>query len=129
MNLLLWIVQGLLALIFLAHGLLFVTLTPARIEKMAKKRKPNAPPPPKMPNWLLKLIGTSEILAAPGLILPVATGILPWLTPLAAFGLAITMLGAVALHAKRREVAETGATVLLLLLSLLVIVMRWPTAS
>ena len=52
---------------------------------------------------MVKAIGTLEILGALGLILPAVTGILPVLVPLAALGLAVTMIGAVIVHLRRRE--------------------------
>ena len=51
----------------------------------------------------IKAIGAIEIVGAVGLIAPAATGIAPVLVPLAATGLAITMLGAAAVHLRRKE--------------------------
>lgn len=51
----------------------------------------------------LKLIGLLEALAVVGLILPHALGILPILTPVAAVGVILTMLGALSLHLKRND--------------------------
>lgn len=51
----------------------------------------------------IKGIGTLEVLGALGVILPRLTGILPVLTPLAATGLALTMLGAARTHLRRQE--------------------------
>jgi putative oxidoreductase len=51
-----------------------------------------------VPAALIKLIGLLEVLGAIGLILPSALRIKPWLTPLAAMGLLLTMLSAVGLH-------------------------------
>lgn len=51
----------------------------------------------------IKAIGALEVLGAIGLIVPLATGIAPILTPLAAVGIAIVMLGAVAVHVRRKE--------------------------
>jgi uncharacterized membrane protein YphA (DoxX/SURF4 family) len=51
----------------------------------------------------VRVIGLLEIAGALGLIVPVVTGILPWLTPLAAACLTATMVGAAALHLRRRE--------------------------
>ena len=51
----------------------------------------------------LKLIEIIEVLAAIGLILPQLTGILPWLVPIAAFGLVLTMIGAMKLHLRRGD--------------------------
>ncbi len=49
----------------------------------------------------MRIIGGLEILGAIGLILPAATGILPWLTPVAAMALAVVMALAAVLHARR----------------------------
>jgi hypothetical protein len=70
----------------------------------------------------IKMIGAAEVAGAIGLVVPAATRILPFLTPLAASGLAVLMLGAVATHARREEpflvplvlAALTGATALML---------------
>ena len=51
----------------------------------------------------MKLIGFLEVLAGFGLILPQLLDILPWLTPLAALGVILTMLGAISLHLKRND--------------------------
>jgi len=83
MNIALWIVQGLLAALFLfAGGMKFVM----SIEEMTKQIP--------MPGWFLRFIGVCEVLGALGLILPWLTRIRPGLTPLAAAGLVIIMIGA-----------------------------------
>lgn len=51
----------------------------------------------------IKAIGAGEILGVPGLIPPMLTGILPTLTPLAAAGLMLTMIGAALTHLRRKE--------------------------
>src|SRR6185503_21272673 len=82
----LWIIQGLLAAVFLfAGGSKFVM----SVEQMT------AGPGPKLPGWFLHFIGMCEILGAIGLIVPALTGIQPQLTPIAAGGLVIIMIGAV----------------------------------
>jgi len=88
------VVQGLLALAFLMVGAMKV-MQPK--EKMAEKMA-----------WVedfsqsqIRTIGILEILGALGLILPLATGILTWLTPVAAVGLVLTMIGAAMTHARR----------------------------
>jgi uncharacterized membrane protein YphA (DoxX/SURF4 family) len=79
----LWIIQTLLALLFLfAGGMKFVM----SIEEMTKQMA--------MPGWFLHFIGVCEVLGALGLILPWLTRIRPGLTPLAAAGLVIIMIGA-----------------------------------
>ena len=79
----LWIVQGLLALLFLFAGVSKLVLP---IEAMAG--------PVAFPGWFLRFIGVVETLGAVGLILPWLLKIRPKLTPLAASGLVIVMIGA-----------------------------------
>jgi uncharacterized membrane protein YphA (DoxX/SURF4 family) len=77
MNTALWIVQILLALMFFMVGLMKITQPK---EKAAER----APYVEDFSQGQLRLIGILEVLGAIGLVLPAATGILPWLTPLAA---------------------------------------------
>jgi hypothetical protein len=65
----------------------------------------------------VKTIGILELFGALGLILPLATGILPWLTPLAAVGLILTMAGAAITHFRRGEFPMIGINLILLLLA------------
>jgi uncharacterized membrane protein YphA (DoxX/SURF4 family) len=81
----LWIVQWLLALLFLFAGVMKLILP---IEEMTKQIP--------LPGAFLRFIGVAEVLGACGLILPSLLRIRPGLTPLAAVGLAIVMVGAVA---------------------------------
>jgi uncharacterized membrane protein YphA (DoxX/SURF4 family) len=83
MNYGLWIVQGLLALLFLVAGGTKLVLP---IEEMTKDLA--------LPGAFLRFIGVAEILGGLGLVLPGLTGIRPGLTPLAAAGLTIIMIGA-----------------------------------
>ena len=79
-----------------------------------------------MPRALVQVIGVAEILGALGLILPVATGIYAWLTPVAAVALGLLMLLAAGFHARRHETPEASLNVLLLLLVAFVVYSRWP---
>jgi hypothetical protein len=86
MNTVLWIVQVLLALLFLYTGGIKLVLP---IEEMAKEIA--------LPGWFLRFIGLAEVLGGIGLILPRLLGNRPGLTPLAAAGLVIIMIGATVL--------------------------------
>lgn len=84
MNVALWIVQGLLAALFLFSGGMKLVLP---IEKMQD--------PVALPGLFLRFIGVCELLGGIGLILPSLLRIRPGLTPLAAAGLIVIMIGAV----------------------------------
>ena len=73
----------------------------------------------------IKTIGALEVLGALGVILPAATGILPWLTPLAAVGLILTTIGAAITHARRGENSSIGMNVVLLVLAAFVVYGRF----
>ena len=89
----LWIVQVLLALMFLFAG---VTKLVLPIEELTAQMP--------MPELFLRFIGVVEVLGALGLILPGLLRIRPGLTPLAAAGLVIIMIGAVGLTLATGEV-------------------------
>ena len=84
MNIALWIIQGLLALLFIFAGGMKLVLP---IEEMTKDIA--------LPGLFLRFIGVAELLGGLGLVLPGLTGIRTQLTPLAAAGLVIIMIGAV----------------------------------
>ena len=81
----LWIVQGLLALLFLFAGSMKLVLP---IEMMTQQM------PLPLPGLFLRFIGIAEVLGAMGLILPGLLRMRPGLTPLAACGLVVIMIGA-----------------------------------
>jgi uncharacterized membrane protein YphA (DoxX/SURF4 family) len=93
MNIVLWIIQILLALLFLFAGGTKLVLP---IDVLMSMGSPNAIP---LPGLLVRFIGVCEILGALGLILPGLLRIRPGLTPLAAVGLVIIMIGATVLTA------------------------------
>jgi hypothetical protein len=70
-----------------------------------------------MPGVFLKVVGILELMGAAGLILPGLTKILPILTPIAAVGLVLTMVGAIVVHLPRKEYANVGGNVVLLLMA------------
>ena len=115
MNIVLWVLQVLLALAFLAHGLMLL-FPPASLIAMM-----NATIGPAFRLFL----GVAEVLAAIGLTVPGATRIQQWLVPAAAAGLMIVMIGAVTLHISRGEVSSAITTAILLVLLTFVAYMRW----
>ncbi len=72
------------------------------------------------PAALVRLIGISEILGAAGLILPAALRIRPYLTPLAAAGLAIVMVLSTAFHLIRGEVAHTVVPIVIFFIAVFI---------
>jgi uncharacterized membrane protein YphA (DoxX/SURF4 family) len=118
MNVVIWIVQGLLAAMFLVSGgSKLVTPEPKLKERMTWIDS--------YPKNSARYIGTVEVLAAIGLILPAATKIAPVLTPLAATGLVIVMVGATITHLRLNEAKATPITIVLALLSLFVAITRF----
>jgi hypothetical protein len=109
MNIALWIVQGLAAFAFLWAGIHKI------IEPMEKYKKEN-PWAKDMTAGLLRLLGGLEILGALGLILPVLTHILPWLTPVAAICLGVLMIGAIVVHLRHKEFSGIIAPIIIFLL-------------
>ncbi|MDQ1575893.1 MAG: hypothetical protein QOH55_1043, partial [Microbacteriaceae bacterium] len=73
---------------------------------------------------VIRLVSVAEILGALGLLLPGVTGIAPVLTPVAALGLAIIMVGAVATHTRRKEGKSVAVNLVLLVLTLVVAIGR-----
>lgn len=88
MNIVLWIIQVLLALLFLFAGGTKLVLP---IEVLTSMGSPNQV---HLPGWFIRFIGVCEVLGALGLILPGLFKIRPKLTSLAAIGLVIIMIGA-----------------------------------
>ena len=113
MNVLIWVLQSLLALAFLAAGTIKVSQPKEKLEPTMGWAADFSQP-------MVRFIGAVEILAALGLVLPAATGIAPVLTPLAASGLAIVMIGAIGIHARRRESPMIVVNAVLLLLAAVV---------
>ena len=120
MNIALWIVQALLALLFAMAGLMKLTQPKEKLAAQMAWVGDFAP-------TTVKLIGAVEVLGAIGLILPLITGIAPWLTSVAAAGLVLTMLGAMATHLRRREQPMLFVNGVLLLLAAFVAYGRFAT--
>ena len=115
MNKLLWVLQSVLAMVYLAHGWMLL-FPPATLLNTI-----NASIGPQFRVF----IGVAEVLAAVGLILPGLTHILTWLTPLAAAGLMIVMASATVFHVQRGEIPPAIVCVVLLGLVTFVAYMRW----
>ena len=122
MNVALWIVQVLLAVVFAAHGWLFLSPPPEIAAQM------NA----SLPRWFQLFLGIAEVVAAAGLTLPGVTRIMPWLVTWAAGGIMIVMVSATAFHVLRGEISSAAITLVLLGLASFVAYMRrrsqgaWP---
>ncbi|UUW91097.1 DoxX family protein [Pimelobacter simplex] len=119
MNVVVWVVTGLLAALFLMAGTM----------KLAKSKE-QVLADPRM-GWaeayspaMLKVIGGAEVLGALGLVLPGALGIATGLVPAAAIGLAVIMAGAVLTHLRRSEMQSVVMNVVLLALAVFVAVER-----
>jgi uncharacterized membrane protein YphA (DoxX/SURF4 family) len=104
MNVVLWILQVLLAVAFFAHGWIMLAPPPEIAAQM------NA----MLPRWFSLFIGVSEVLAAIGLTLPGLTRIQPWLVTWAAGGIMIVMVSATVLHIARNEIPQALTTFVLL---------------
>ncbi len=114
MNIALWIIAGLLAVAFLASGAMKLSQPKEKLAALGM-------------GWVedssagtVKAIGTLEVLAAVGLILPAALDIAPVLVPLAAVGLVLLMAGAIITHLRRHEARVIASPIALLALAVLV---------
>ena len=115
MNILLWVLQALLAAAFLAHGLLLL-MPPADIAAQLIAALPRS-------FWVF--LGVAEVAAAIGITLPGATRILPWLVPSAAAGIMFVMVSATIWHVVRGEISSAVITLVLLVMATYVTYMRW----
>jgi len=117
-NVTLWVIQGLLAALFLFAGSMKLILP---IEAMAG--------PVSLPGWFLRFIGVAEVTGAIGLILPWLTRIQPRLTPMAASGLVIIMSGATAITVIGGPAATAAVPFVVGLLAATVAYSRWQTLA
>lgn len=107
MNIVLWVITGLLTLTFLAAGAMKIVQPKAKLAASGQ-------------GWVedfsggtVKRIGAVEILAALGLILPAVLNVATVLVPLAAAGLFLLMTGAAITHARRREIPNVTINIIL----------------
>jgi uncharacterized membrane protein YphA (DoxX/SURF4 family) len=122
MNIVLWIIQVLLAVLFLFAGGSKLVMS---IEAM---RAMGPPTQILLPGLLIRFIGVCELLGALGLILPGLLRIRPGLTPLAAAGLLIIMIGATVLTVAGPGIAMALTPLVTCLLTAFVVYGRWRLA-
>ncbi|XAS70137.1 DoxX family protein [Micrococcaceae bacterium Sec5.1] len=97
MNITLWIITAILALLFLAAGTMKIVQPKAKLAASGQGWVED------FSDGTVKGIGSLEVLAALGLILPALAGVATVLVPTAAIGLAVLMLGAAITHGRRGE--------------------------
>lgn len=119
MNVVLWILQVLLALLFLFAGGTKLIMS---AEALSQPATPNQV---MLPVWFLRFIGVCELLGGLGLVLPGLLKTKHHLTHLAALGLAIIMAGAVVLTAIGGAIPIALVNVVILLLLLFIAYARW----
>lgn len=118
MNVLLWTLQAALAAVFTASGLAKISRPKDRL--IASGQTGVAP----FPVPVIRLTALCELLGAVGILLPGLVGVAPYLTPLAAVGFAIVMVGAIASHAYLREPRNVALTALIFVAAVTVAVGR-----
>jgi uncharacterized membrane protein YphA (DoxX/SURF4 family) len=114
MNQALWIVAIVLAAGFAGSGLMKLLVPKDKLVSSGQGWAQDYTP------TNIRLIGVVELLGAAGLILPAVTHIAPILVPLAAVGLVLVMVGAAAVHARRKEAMNIGVNAVLLALAVFV---------
>ena len=97
------LLQGVLALVFLAHGIMFLN-PPAEVAPLMNAM---------LPRWFQVFLGVAEVLAAVGLTLPAVTGIVTELVFWAAVGTLIVLGSACVLHTVRGEWSSAITTAVL----------------
>ncbi|MBQ0901199.1 DoxX family protein [Micromonospora sp. U21] len=100
MNVVLWIIQILLAVVFAGAGAAKLTQPKDKLRDLMRWVDP-------VPLSQVKALGAVELLAAIGLVLPPLTGIATVLTPLAALGLVIVMIGGILVHLRDMKKQDT----------------------
>jgi uncharacterized membrane protein YphA (DoxX/SURF4 family) len=122
MNIALWVAQILLAVMYGMAGIMKTFRTAQAKEQMswAKSRS----------EGFVRFVGISELLGALGLVLPLITGLLPWLTVLAAIGLILIQLLAIFTeHLPKKEYNVIPINVVLIAIAVFVVIGRWTLFS
>ena len=124
MNIALWVAQGLLAAMYLMVGSMKV-FQPAKVRETPRMAWAHG-----RPDHYIRFVGTTEVLGALGLFLPLATGYLPWLTVLAGIGLTLVQLLAIFTeHLPKKEYGVIPLNIALLALAIFVVIGRWTLFS
>src|SRR5829696_1134331 len=110
MGIALWVVQVLLAAAFLTAGA-------SKLSQPKENLVKNMAYVEDFSQQTVRFIGALEVLGSIGVVLPALTGIMPWLTPLAALGLVLTMIGAALTHLRRTEYGGIAVNAVLLILA------------
>lgn len=117
MNIALWVTQILLAFIY----------SSAAFRKLFQREKVRA-----NQEWArqssdgyIRFVAISQLLGVAGLLFPIPTGILPWLTPLAAIGFCIIQILAAERHIRLKEYKILPMNLFLFTLSVFIAVGRW----
>jgi uncharacterized membrane protein YphA (DoxX/SURF4 family) len=118
MNTLLWISQAILATVFLFSGSQKISQSKARMIETGQTGVRD------YPIGFIRFIALCELLGALGLILPRALSTLPILTPIAAIGFAVIMLGAARAHTRLHEPRNVALNLALLALCAFVAIGR-----
>jgi uncharacterized membrane protein YphA (DoxX/SURF4 family) len=122
MNIALWVAQVLLAAMFGMAGIMKTFQTAKAKEQFpwAKNRS----------DAFVRFVGVSELLGALGLVLPLVTGVLPWLTVLAAIGLTLIQLLAIFTeHLPKKEYNVIPINVVLIAIAVFIVLGRWTLFS
>ncbi|HEY6468636.1 MAG TPA: DoxX family protein [Candidatus Dormibacteraeota bacterium] len=119
LNIALWIVAGLLGVGSLAGGVLKLILPKDKLAASGWRWVED------FSAGVVRTIGTLEVMAAVGLILPAVVGVAPVLVPVAAVGLALLLIGATVTHIRRHEAKVMGVPLALLTLSVFVALGRF----
>ena len=114
MNVVLWILQALLALVFLAAGLAKLAKPKDELLGRMSALAPYRP-------VTVKLIGLAEVLGAVGVVLPLATGVAPGLVPWAALGLASVVVAAAVAHTEQGDYRPLAVHAVLLAAAVVVV--------
>jgi uncharacterized membrane protein YphA (DoxX/SURF4 family) len=114
MNLALWIIAIVLAVAFAGSGLMKLVVPKDKLVTAGQGWAQD------YSSTNIRLIGLVEVLGAVGLVLPAALHIAPILVPLAAVGLALVMVGAIVVHARRKEPMNIAVNVVLIALAVFV---------